>query len=562
MSRDFVNSVFKITSHDAKNSEIGTGFVIFKDRDNQKIYLLTCAHVITSVGGPDHIRVDEFRGRTIAMSPEGDPTDLAIIAVDLGADFQPPPSSADGDIVKNSRLFNAEPLDLAPIGEPNMNFQLIGFTFYSRKKGWVNIEPLSGILSKRSGMERLDAGHRVKAWKLELDQGDELKEGYSGSPVIHQESGYVMGIAKSRYQKGKTGVAISIEEIVRLRSSISPEYTELIELIDWIQQDSADSAFYVDDSRQGVDNRLLAYRVDRSKHKKSLLDNHKQSITEESIPPIIGFIHGNEGEGHEEFLEVVKKYHWTHLAKVIPRNKRRSLVIRSFDWPDSADIIGKNDEELEPMILDALWEGFNRDKKRLNLEPPIHYSKMSQAIDRYFRCPLLIYTFVGTQDFQEAGNQIIQNLINFWSNWPRRLPGFPLIAIMVIEYTKIDINQSTLISRMKRILRPGSPDEEKVNNRIRHDLSELGNRSFDPVKVTVVDELESIEKGQVKKWTRLTDVRKAAGPYRFEPEIKTLYRKPDIKVPLENVADLLEDRLNQINPKKDEQLRKGERNGE
>jgi hypothetical protein len=55
MSADLQTSIILITSSEPTNGSFGTGFIIHKDE--QAVYLLTCAHVVEDLGGPDNVQV-------------------------------------------------------------------------------------------------------------------------------------------------------------------------------------------------------------------------------------------------------------------------------------------------------------------------------------------------------------------------------------------------------------------------------------------------------------------------------------------------------------------------
>lgn len=76
MSDSWQASVVLITSSDRGESHFGTGFVI--DKDERNTYIVTCAHVVRDVGGPDKIKISGIQARVIASSPE-DGADLAVL---------------------------------------------------------------------------------------------------------------------------------------------------------------------------------------------------------------------------------------------------------------------------------------------------------------------------------------------------------------------------------------------------------------------------------------------------------------------------------------------------
>jgi S1-C subfamily serine protease len=199
MSANFWDSVILITSSDPErmaDRDFGTGFVI--NQDEQTTYVLTCAHVVIEVGGSDKVRVG---GHPATVEALGDRygCDLAVLAI-------------------KERLTKLPPLKLSVVGEKGRQFSGIGFYTDGTKT-----RKLAEIRGKLGGTQIIETteGDRTKAWNLDIDEESEhdLKSGYSGSPVIEQTSGYVLGVVAQLTGKGK-GLAISIEVLAKVWSEI------------------------------------------------------------------------------------------------------------------------------------------------------------------------------------------------------------------------------------------------------------------------------------------------------------------------------------------------------
>jgi S1-C subfamily serine protease len=68
-----------ITSRNPDNRRFGTGFIIY--HSGQKSYVVTCAHVISDVGGEELIEADGQPARIVGIGSD-DGLDLAVIEVD------------------------------------------------------------------------------------------------------------------------------------------------------------------------------------------------------------------------------------------------------------------------------------------------------------------------------------------------------------------------------------------------------------------------------------------------------------------------------------------------
>lgn len=187
MGIDFTKSVVLITSQDLNNGGSGTGFVIH--RDAQATYLLTCAHVVRSVGGVDQVSL-YGQAAAVIVSGEARNIDLAVLRVE--------------------GLFNTPPLPLCISGATGDAFVMAGFQWFDNN---FLIRPLQGHLGEEVGLECRDQTERIAAWDLKIDDPDfDIQKGYSGSPVVHQETGCALGVVSHR-QGTKKGLAISVKAL-------------------------------------------------------------------------------------------------------------------------------------------------------------------------------------------------------------------------------------------------------------------------------------------------------------------------------------------------------------
>lgn len=227
MNADFLGSVISITSTDSdREGDFGTGFVIHQDENTT--YLLTCAHVVNGVGGPDKVKVGGYPA-TVEVKGDSDGCDLAVLAV-------------------KEKLTKLPPLKLGIVGEKGRQFFAAGFYTDTTKTRKLPI-----IKGKLGGTQIIESikGDRTNAWDLLIDDDSEhnLKRGNSGSPVVDRESGYVLGVVAQRIDD-TLGLAISIEALKEIWLSMPADllktdnpgvdYTRLQELLaaeKWKQAD-------------------------------------------------------------------------------------------------------------------------------------------------------------------------------------------------------------------------------------------------------------------------------------------------------------------------------------
>ncbi|NCR15087.1 MAG: trypsin-like peptidase domain-containing protein [Microcystis aeruginosa G13-12] len=155
-------------------------------------YLLTCAHVIEDVGGLEQVEAGGLPA-IVVVSGEEDNIDLVVLRVD--------------------GLRDKPPLNLQVWGEKGSPFMTAGFQLFG---GNLLIRPLRGKLGDQVGLQSRQSGDRIQAWDLQILDDYALQPGYSGSPVVNEESGNVLAVVSHRQGEGKSGLAISIDSLSRI----------------------------------------------------------------------------------------------------------------------------------------------------------------------------------------------------------------------------------------------------------------------------------------------------------------------------------------------------------
>ncbi len=176
----------------ADSTRFGTGFVIHQDETGS--YILTCAHVVCDVGGNDCIAVGDVQAEVVIMG-EPDGIDLALLKVE-----------------HPSYLLNVMPLILGVSQHQSDRVGLIGYAPYARYREQSAIH---GFLSRSTGISNSRGTTTVPAWEVKVDTGEALKGGYSGSPVIDLEQGFVLGVAITR-EGDDSGRIMSVAALTEL----------------------------------------------------------------------------------------------------------------------------------------------------------------------------------------------------------------------------------------------------------------------------------------------------------------------------------------------------------
>ena len=190
-----------ITSKNPNNRRFGTGFIVC--HSEQKSYLVTCAHVISDVGGEELIEADGQPARIVGIGSD-DGLDLAVIEVD--------------------ELLGKPVIKLKVLGLAGSPFLTVGFRAFGRH---FSIAPLFGIVATAVALESRKYSDRIKAWNLEIRDGEHLHDGYSGSPVIDDDS-FCLGVITYKQGDGQVGLAISIEELEKIWHTMPADLIEKI----------------------------------------------------------------------------------------------------------------------------------------------------------------------------------------------------------------------------------------------------------------------------------------------------------------------------------------------
>jgi S1-C subfamily serine protease len=193
MSSDFWDSIILISSSDPSRSrDFGTGFVIHKE--GQAVYLLTCAHVVRDVGGSEKV-IAGGTPATVIASGEKQGFDLAVLRIE--------------------GLWDKPRLSLCASAEEEQPFIIAGFYQFDPKSPPA-LRKIRGKLGEQISLASSDGRERIYAWDLRIEGEYYLQPGYSGSPVVNQTNGCVLGVVTHQIGKGEKGLAISIEALRKI----------------------------------------------------------------------------------------------------------------------------------------------------------------------------------------------------------------------------------------------------------------------------------------------------------------------------------------------------------
>ena len=190
---DLLKSVVLITGTGSRS--FGTGFAIHAELD--ATWILTCAHVVEDVGGIDNVRVENKPAESLACG-KSEEVDLAVLKV-------------EGLILPSLKLERTDRRNIACV--------IVGFAELAGEL--KKAEPLEGRLGNNVVMQA-PQGPRVKAWKLWIEGRTLLAHGYSGSPVICNDTATVVAVASHREYQGERGYAVSLANLQDIWPELPP----------------------------------------------------------------------------------------------------------------------------------------------------------------------------------------------------------------------------------------------------------------------------------------------------------------------------------------------------
>ena len=189
-----------ISSKITENHHFGTGFIIHHDEEAS--YIFTCAHVVNDVGGENFLQVDGRPAKLLAIG-DNDGLDLAVLRT----------SPLNKSIINLGLYTN--------VGNP---FTTSGYHSFGRH---YSMSSLKGRVVSQVLLTSKNITSRFKAWNLSIEDNDTLQDGYSGSPVIDLESGYCFGVMTYKHDGGLSGLAISVDEVKQIWSSMPRELIQI-----------------------------------------------------------------------------------------------------------------------------------------------------------------------------------------------------------------------------------------------------------------------------------------------------------------------------------------------
>ena len=287
MNSDLDDSVTLITSEISEIPDFGSGFVIHQDEGTT--FLLTCAHVVKDVGGKTKVKVGADLAEVFKIGSENG-CDLAILKVD--------------------KLLGRPPLKLSNSAAKGKRIIIAGY--YQNETKVKTLRRISGVIGERIVFE-LD-GDRTVAWDIEIDESSKyfLQPGYSGSPVVDEQTGATIGVISQRVGTGRQGLAISIEAVRKIWQDIPSSLLQ--NELNYLRSETAIEEKEIEQSREDIE-RIASHLRSRSSQQfnesLSWLDNRSrlaERVGKEALRQLPSNTEYSEEEHTEQIYLAIEMY--------------------------------------------------------------------------------------------------------------------------------------------------------------------------------------------------------------------------------------------------------------
>ena len=295
---------------------------------------------------------------------------------------------------------------------------------------------------------------------------------------------------------------------------------------------------------------LLPYLANRSDQEYQLNQKIKKYLQQRSNNPLICIFHGDEYQCHEKFFERLQK---KYLPRMLNLDENQS-VIRNYDLPYPSGVT--KSEEFSERLCFKLAEEVEKDTSASTAE-------INQTFSQY-PCPIIIKTDLLTKEWEDKRAKPLDNLLNFWDNWPQLALNQQLIVCISVKYEfKEDRNNkfswwSKILDWWSKILEFWKTQDinkllkcyqySKLNETIGEQLVKVNFSQFENLDGVVLSELSGISKKDVQDWAKARDTKEYIGEERLQQLInhsRDLFDNRDT-ISMEDLANELRNILEKL----------------
>lgn len=290
---------------------------------------------------------------------------------------------------------------------------------------------------------------------------------------------------------------------------------------------------------------LLPYLPNRVDQEFELGQAFQTFLKQNPLHPLVCIIHGDESQSHDKFLERLQKLTLPRLLKLDPRQTK--IKEYPLNWSPGSksldDLTGRFCKSLADTVLGYSFASLEEINKTFCKYPD----------------PVIVHIHLLTEDWQN-GPDVLNQLLEFWQNWPPLILGQQLIICIFIKYQikrsqKKGFSLNMLFTSLRTFFKRNR--YRRLNTLIYKQVEAVrafNGSQFDRLSLIVLPPLSSISRTHVENWARSEETKQFIGEAmvgKLMDEIGDMFETWEEQtasniIPMDDLADHLMRLLNSL----------------
>ena len=165
---------------------------------------------------------------------------------------------------------------------------------------------------------------------------------------------------------------------------------------------------------------ILRYLSNRSVQRDELHDALIECKDTLHCKPLVCFVHGDEKECHDQFLEKAQSYILPELLNL--PDKSNSINLKRFEWPTATGTTARRMKRIESDLAYQMTDKRDADA-----------NKIVQALNARKDRPI-IYFNLKVANWEKGDESLIKSWLDYWNNLPDLAFGKQLFIFLCIKY--------------------------------------------------------------------------------------------------------------------------------
>jgi len=290
---------------------------------------------------------------------------------------------------------------------------------------------------------------------------------------------------------------------------------------------------------------LLPYLANRVDQEFELGKTFQTFLKQNPLCPLVCIIHGDESQSHDKFLERLQKLTLPRLLKLDPRQTK--IKEYPLNWSPGTESLDNLTERLCKSLADTVLGNSFASLEEIN-----------RTFCKY-PDPIIVHTHLLTEDWQNDPN-VLNQLLEFWQNWPPLILGQQLIICIFIKYQiKRSQRKGFSLNMFFTCLRTFFKRNHyrRLNTLICKRVEAISFSSgsqLNRLSLIVLPQLSSISRTHVENWARSEETKQFVGEAmvgRLMDEIGNMFDTWEEQtasniIPMDDLADHLMKLLNSL----------------